>query len=178
MIISNSLVGGLLGNPGGGNSTPSSNSSNDAGQSGSSSGAGGASGSSSNNAAGGNSAAPAPAPAAQNGAANGQGGSHSGGAGAGRSYDAPGLARAGGYSAASRTDSYTPGIARDYSPRAADTDADREAAMNMHATARIMALVATIRQVDDVSAYSLFDRATDETDAYRHAASAYSENSE
>lgn len=176
MIISNSLVGGLLGNPGGGNSTTPSNGSNGAGQSGSSSGAGGAGGSSSNNAAGGNSAAPAPA--AQNGAANGQGGSHSGGAGAGRSYDAPGLARADGYSAASRTDSYTPGIARDYSPRAADTDADREAAMNMHATARIMALVATIRQVDDVSAYSLFDRATDETDAYRHAASAYSENSE
>jgi len=176
MIISNSLVGGLLGNPGGGNSTTPSNGSNGAGQSGSSSGAGGASSSSSNNAAGGNSATPAPA--AQNGAANRQGGSHSGSAGAGRSYDAPGLARAGGYSAASRTDSYTPGIARDYSPRAADTDADREAAMNMHATARIMALVATIRQVDDVSAYSLFDRATDETDAYRHAASAYSENSE
>ncbi|MEX0956242.1 MAG: hypothetical protein WDZ83_13630 [Rhizobiaceae bacterium] len=56
--------------------------------------------------------------------------------------------------------------------------ADREEAVSMHQTARIMALVASMRQVDDVSAYSLFARGDGETDEHRHVVSAYSENSE
>jgi hypothetical protein len=56
--------------------------------------------------------------------------------------------------------------------------ADREEAVSMHQTARIMALVASMRQVDDISAYSLFGKNEGETDEHRHVVSAYRENSE
>lgn len=56
--------------------------------------------------------------------------------------------------------------------------AEREAAMAMHQTARIMAFVATMRQVDDVSAYSLFAQNENGSDEYRHVVSAYGENSD
>lgn len=163
MIIGNSVAAGPLGNLRPGNSAPPSN-----GGGGSASGADSANSSPAD--AGGGGAAPAPA--SQSGASNGQGGSYAGGGG----YDGP--ARANGYPASVTAESRSAGDLGDYSPRASNIDADREAAMKMHATARIMALVATMRQVDDVSAYALFDRASDDTDAYRHAAAAYSENSE
>ncbi len=50
--------------------------------------------------------------------------------------------------------------------------------MAMHQTARIMALVASMRQVDDVSAYSLFGQGDGASDEYRHVVSAYGDNSE
>ena len=56
--------------------------------------------------------------------------------------------------------------------------AEREEAVSMHQTARIMALVASMRQVDDISAYSLFGKSEGETDEHRHVVSAYRENSE
>ena len=56
--------------------------------------------------------------------------------------------------------------------------AEREEAVSMHQTARIMALVASMRQVDDVSAYSLFGKSEGETDEHRHVVTAYRENSE
>lgn len=55
---------------------------------------------------------------------------------------------------------------------------EREEAVSMHQTARIMALVASMRQVDDISAYSLFGKSEGETDEHRHVVSAYRENSE
>ncbi|MBO6902847.1 MAG: hypothetical protein JJ864_16005 [Rhizobiaceae bacterium] len=163
MLIGNSAAGGAPGNlrPGNSESPP-----NDG--AGSASGADSASGSPAGAGVGGATHAPAD----QNGASNGQDSSYAGG----RGYDGP--TRADGYSASVTTESRSAVGMVDYSLRASNIDADREAAMKMHATARIMALVATVRQVDDVSAYALFDRASDDTDAYRHAAAAYSENSE
>lgn len=55
---------------------------------------------------------------------------------------------------------------------------EREEAVSMHQTARIMALVASMRQVDDISAYSLFGKSEGETDEHRHVVSAYRENSD
>lgn len=161
MIIGNSVAAGPLGNLRPGNSAPPSNGGGD-----SSSGADSANSSRPDAGAG-------AAPATRSATSSGQGGgSYAGGSG----YDGPAIA--GGYSASVTAESRPAAGMGDYSPPSSNIDADREAAMKMHATARIMAQVATIRQVDDVSAYALFDRPSDDTDAYRHAAAAYSENSE
>ncbi|MBO6541331.1 MAG: hypothetical protein JJ969_18250 [Rhizobiaceae bacterium] len=102
-----------------------------------------------------------------------------GGGSAGSSYGSAGGVSSQGYmTAAKPADDYEVGAAREYSSAAADVNADREAAIAMQATARIMSLVASMRQVDEVSAYSLFDRPTEDTDAYRQATSAYAENAE
>jgi hypothetical protein len=63
-------------------------------------------------------------------------------------------------------------------PDVRQSGADLGGAIDLHQTARIMALVASMRQVDDVSAYSLFGRNEGETDEYRHVVSAYKNASE
>ncbi len=93
---------------------------------------------------------------------------------AGSGYPAPGAAKAGSSPAApaSNNEPIQTGGMRPYS-----SETNRDAAMAMHQTARIMALVGSMRNVDDVSAYSIFDRADNDTDQYRQVVNAYQDNS-
>ena len=169
MIIGNVLPGSF-GGQGSGNSQPPSSSggSEDSSQTGS----GGNTGSS------GSTGGTTP-PQSSGSGANGGNTQSGGGGSAGSSYGSAGSVSSQGYmTAAKPADDYEVGAAREYSSAAADVNADREAAIAMQATARIMSLVASMRQVDEVSAYSLFDRPTEDTDAYRHATSAYADNAE
>jgi hypothetical protein len=166
MIIGNALPG-PFGGQGSGNSQPPSSS--------------GGSEESSQTGSGGNTNSSGAAGGASQPANSGAGGnSQSGGGGSsGSSYSSTGGVSSQGFmTAAEPADDNDVGAIREYSSAAADVNADREAAIAMQATARIMSLVASMRQVDEVSAYSLFDRPTEDTDAYRQVTSAYAENAE
>ncbi|MBO6726480.1 MAG: hypothetical protein JJ911_12525 [Rhizobiaceae bacterium] len=166
MIIGNALPG-PFGGQGSGNSQPPSSS--------------GGSEESSQTGSGGNTNSSGAAGGASQPANSGAGGnSQSGGGGSsGSSYSSTGGVSSQGFmTAAEPADDNDVGAIREYSSAAADVNADREAAIAMQATARIMSLVASMRQVDEVSAYSLFDRPTEDTDAYRQVTSAYAENTE
>jgi hypothetical protein len=67
---------------------------------------------------------------------------------------------------------------RDINVRQAYSGNEPGSAIDLHQTARIMTLVASMRQVDDISAYSLFGRNEGETDQYRHVVSAYKDATE
>ncbi|GAB5506328.1 MAG: hypothetical protein Rhirs2KO_14910 [Rhizobiaceae bacterium] len=166
MIIGNALPG-PFGGQGSGNSQPPSSS--------------GGSEESSQTGSGGNTNSSGAVGGASQPANSGAGGnSQSGGGGSsGSSYGSTGGVSSQGFmTAAEPADDNDVGAIREYSSAAADVNADREAAIAMQATARIMSLVASMRQVDEVSAYSLFDRPTEDTDAYRQVTSAYAENAE